>query len=131
MSRVGMVLAEARSHLLRVTPTEARERQLTGRSLLVDTRTSRQRAEQGDIPGALVIDRTVLEWRLDPSSPYSIDEAAAAPQWIVLCRHGYSSSLAARSLQTLGLDATDVVGGVEGWLDAGLPTHDGPVDLRL
>lgn len=129
-SRVDALLDDARSYLLRVSPVEARERQLAGRSFLVDTRTPEQRAAQGEIPGALVIDRTVLEWRLDPTCKHSIDEAATASQWIVLCRQGFSSSLAARSLQLLGVDATDVIGGVEAWLAEGLPTHGGRVDQR-
>lgn len=89
-----------------------------------------QRARQGELPGALVIDRTVLEWRLDPTWPHRIPEAVPGVQVIVLCRRGYSSSLAAASLRAMGVDATDVIGGVEGWIAAGLNLDDGPPDVR-
>ena len=98
----------------------------------VDTRTESQRRRQGEIPGALVVDRTVLEWRLDPSSPWHLPEVTdTGREVVVLCRQGYSSSLAAASLQALGLHrATDVIGGVEAWIAAGLPTRRGPADVR-
>ena len=92
-------------------------------ALLVDTRTESQRRADGDIPGALVIDRTVLEWRLDPTSASHIAEATDHQvRVIVLCAQGYSSSLAAASLLDLGLvNATDVIGGFEAWQAARLP----------
>jgi rhodanese-related sulfurtransferase len=101
-------------------------------ALLIDTRTEVQRAEQGELPGALVIDRTVLEWRLDPACEARIPEAVGYDiDIIVVCRQGYSSSLAAASLRALGLRrATDLIGGVEAWLTAGLPVHGGPADIR-
>lgn len=132
-ARVGAaeVLAAARSGLQRLTPHEAAAAVARG-ALLVDTRTPAHRAEQGELPGALVIDRTVLEWRLDPSCPHRIPEATGYDvEVVVACRHGYSSSLAAASLQAVGLHhATDVIGGVEAWKAAGLPVHAGPVDAR-
>jgi rhodanese-related sulfurtransferase len=78
---------------------------------------------QGEIPGAIVIDRTVLEWRLDPTSPSRIEEATDDKvRVIVVCAEGYSSSLAAASLQDIGLvNATDVIGGFEAWKAAALP----------
>jgi rhodanese-related sulfurtransferase len=92
-------------------------------ALLVDTRTFEQRRVQGDVPGALCIDRTVLEWRLDPTSQWCISEVEGPETPIILmCRQGYSSSLAAASLQAIGLGrATDIIGGFEAWRDAGLP----------
>lgn len=128
-SRVDVLLERARASLQRLTPVEAYVAQSAG-ALLVDTRTEAQRRRQGELPGALVIDRTVLEWRLDPSSAHSIPEARTRTRVVVLCRQGFSSSLAAASLRHLGVDATDVVGGVEGWVEAGLPVHDGPADVR-
>lgn len=125
------MLAHARAGMRRLTPRAAWDATRRG-ALLVDTRTAQQRAAQGELPGALVIDRTVLEWRLDPLSGSSIHEATGYDrQVIVICRQGYSSSLAARSLRELGLHrATDVVGGVEAWVADGLPVHDGPADER-
>ncbi|MHA7125942.1 rhodanese-like domain-containing protein [Janibacter indicus] len=129
MSAVDRVLAAARAGLVRLTPQQAHDA-AKGEALLVDTRTTAQRTRQGEVPGALVIDRTVLEWRLDPTSPHRIPEAMPGTRVIVLCRQGYSSSLAAVSLRSLGVDATDVIGGVEAWTACGLPLHDGPADVR-
>jgi rhodanese-related sulfurtransferase len=128
-SAIDQALADARTTLHRLTPAEALAAQLRG-ALLVDTRTPPQRRRQGELPGAVVIDRTVLEWRLEPTSDWRIPEASAGRQVIVVCRQGYSSSLAAASLRRLGVDATDVIGGVEGWLAAGLPLSSGAADVR-
>ncbi|GAB2567880.1 rhodanese-like domain-containing protein [Microlunatus antarcticus] len=128
-SAVDGLLARARVGWTRLTATEAYAAVQAG-ALLVDTRTAAHRARTGDLPGALVIDRTVLEWRLDPTSPNRIPEAGSRRRIVVVCRHGYSSSLAARSLRDLGLDATDVVDGVEGWIAAGLPLTGEPADVR-
>ena len=123
---IDKVLERARRRLARVQPQEAAAEQANG-ALLVDTRTETQRAKQGEIPGALVIDRTVLEWRLDPTSQHRIPEAKDHKvRVIVICSEGYSSSLAAASLQDLGLvNATDVIGGFQAWKEAGLPTKKG------
>jgi rhodanese-related sulfurtransferase len=122
---------QARSGIRRLTPEETMDAGRRG-ALVVDTRTETQRREQGEMPGALVIDRTVLEWRLDPASEARIPEAAGYDvEIVVVCRQGYSSSLAAASLRAVGLSrATDMVGGVEGWLRAGLPVTRGPADVR-
>jgi rhodanese-related sulfurtransferase len=119
---IDELLAEARARLDRVSADQAYAEQQAG-ALLIDTRTYEQRQEAGVVPGALVLDRTVFEWRLDPSSPSHLPEVSDHDaRIIVLCRQGYSSSLAAATLQELGLHrATDVVGGVEAWIDAGLP----------
>jgi rhodanese-related sulfurtransferase len=116
------LLVAARARLERVTPHQALAEQRGG-ALIVDTRTYEQRRDQGRVPGAAVIDRTVFEWRLDPASPSHIPQVEDHDaRVIVLCREGYSSSLAAASLQDLGLHrATDVIGGFEAWRDAGLP----------
>ncbi|MEU5906120.1 rhodanese-like domain-containing protein [Micromonospora sp. NPDC000316] len=128
---IDALLEQARAGLHRLTPQQTVDA-VRGGALLVDTRTDTQRREQGDLPGAVVIDRTVLEWRLDPASAWRIPEATGYDREIVLvCRQGYSSSLAAASLQTLGLRrATDMIGGVDAWLAAGLPTTDRPADIR-
>lgn len=128
---VDALLEQARAGLRRLSPHQTVEAVRAG-ALLVDTRTEGQRREQGDLPGAIVIDRTVLEWRLDPASEWRIPEATGYDREIVVaCRHGYSSSLAAASLQALGLrNATDMTGGVQGWLEAGLPLSDQPADVR-
>ncbi|WP_043500099.1 rhodanese-like domain-containing protein [Georgenia sp. SUBG003] len=125
------VLAAARAGARRLEPPEVVAAVAAG-ALLVDTRTESQRREQGELPGALVIDRTVLEWRLDPACPGRIPEASSYDlQVVVVCRQGYSSSLAAASLRAVGLHrATDMIGGVEAWRAAGLPMSQGPADVR-
>jgi rhodanese-related sulfurtransferase len=119
---VNELVDTARASLRRVTPLEARDATQRG-ALLVDTRPSELRARDGTIPGALVIDRNVLEWRLDPASPHRIPEITSHDQPVILfCDEGYASSLAAHSLQELGLhNATDLVGGIQAWKAAGLP----------
>jgi len=122
MATIEDVLANARCRIARLTAAQAYAEHASG-ALLVDTRTESQRRANGGIPGALVLDRTVLEWRLDPTSPSRIAEATDhAVRVIVICAQGYSSSLAAASLQDIGLvNATDVIGGFEAWHAAGLP----------
>ena len=122
MPSIDETLARARRRITRLTAEQARV-ELEAGALLVDTRTESQRRSQGEIPGAIVIDRTVLDWRLDPTSDSRIAEATGHEvRVIVLCAQGYSSSLAAASLQDLGLvNATDVIGGFEAWRAAGLP----------
>ena len=128
---VDRLLAAARAGVPRLDPHQARAAQLAG-ALLVDTRTAVQRSREGDLPGAIVIDRTVLEWRLDPTSPWRIPESDDPDRLVVVvCRQGYSSSLAAASLRAVGLHrATDLVGGAQAWFAAGLPRLDGPADAR-
>jgi rhodanese-related sulfurtransferase len=93
---------------------------------LVDTRPQWQRDDEGTLPEALVIERNHLEWRLDPTSDARIPEATDHDvRWIVVCSEGYSSSLAAASLQDLGLrNATDLAGGFRAWKAAGLPVAE-------
>jgi rhodanese-related sulfurtransferase len=90
----------------------------------VDIRPEAQRAREGSIPGALIVERNVLEWRFDPKSEARLQIATSYDvQIIVFCSEGYTSSLAAAALQELGLwRATDIEGGFQGWLTAGLPT---------
>lgn len=117
------LLAGARRGLDRIEAAQAAA-ELSQGALLVDTRPADQRAEGGEIPGATVIDRNVLEWRLDPASPSRIAAASGYDiRVIVICEEGYSSSLVAATLQELGLvNATDVIGGFQAWRAAGLPT---------
>jgi rhodanese-related sulfurtransferase len=124
MSRtIAEVLADARARLDRVGPARAAELREQG-AVLVDTRPQWQRDDEGAIPGALIIERNHVEWRLDPSSDAKIPEATDHDvTWILFCSEGYSSSLAAASLQDLGLhNATDLAGGFKAWVAAGLPT---------
>jgi rhodanese-related sulfurtransferase len=119
---IDEVLADARAQLRRLNPDEAITAVANG-ARLVDIRTYAQRQADGDIPGALIIERNHLEWRLDPASTSRIPAAANHDVlWIVVCHEGYSSSLAAASLQLLGLrNATDLIGGFQAWKSAGLP----------
>ncbi len=120
---IDAVLEEARGRIDRLEPAEAAARVAAG-ALLVDTRPVAQREADGEVPGALLVERNVLEWRLDPASDARLPEATGHDvEVIVLCNEGYASSLAADSLRALGLHrATDVVGGYQAWAAAGLPT---------
>jgi len=124
---IDEVLDDARARLDRLSPTQASRAAARG-ALLIDIRPAAQRAVEGEVPGALVIERNVLEWRLDPASAYRIPQAAGYDvQPIVFCSEGYTSSLAAAALLDLGLHrATDVLGGFAAWRAAGLPTVGGP-----
>jgi rhodanese-related sulfurtransferase len=119
---IDEILAEARAQLTRLSPAEAAVRQSHG-ALLVDIRPAAQRAAEGEIPGSLVIERNVLEWRFDPSSDGARPEAALDLELIVFCNEGYTSSLAAAALVDLGLTATDLDGGFRAWTAAGLPSR--------
>ena len=119
---VQELLDRARQRLVRIQPEQA-ARELAEGALLVDIRPSEQRA-QGEIPGATVIERNVLEWRLDPASRWRIPEVTSHEiRLIVICDEGFSSSLVAAELHELGLvNATDVIGGFQAWRASGLPT---------
>ncbi len=121
---VAELLADARSRLVRLTPGQAAAALRDGAGL-VDIRPERQRVAEGEIPGAHVIERNHLEWRLDPGSDARIPEAQAGRRWIVVCSEGYTSSLAADALNSIGVPATDIDGGYVGWQSAGLPTVPG------
>jgi len=121
---IEQVLSAARARLRRLSPDEAYEAMVKTEAILVDIRPEGQRAIEGSIAGALVVERNVLEWRFDPTSgarlPVATDHEIHV---IVFCSEGYTSSLAAIALQDLGLwRATDVIGGFQVWRASGLPT---------
>jgi rhodanese-related sulfurtransferase len=128
---VDELLDEARRSLHRLAPIEAQQAAAAG-ALIVDIRPSELRDRDGTIPGALVVDRNVLEWRLDPASAHRIPQVTSHDQVVILvCDEGYASSLAAVALQRLGLrHATDLDGGIQAWIAAGLPT-DPPHSRRV
>lgn len=122
-SAVDALLAEARVGMDRVQPHELAAEMAAG-ALVVDIRPVEQRQRDGELPGAVVIDRNVLEWRLDPTCPHHID-AASHPDLrvVVVCNQGFSSSFAAATLRRMGLHrATDLVGGFQA-LMAQLPAQ--------
>lgn len=121
---IAEMVERARARYRPVGPPEAYEAMQRG-ALLIDTRDSDQRRREGSIPGALVIDRTVLEWRVDPDSgsTHPAINGLDTPM-ILLCRDGYSSTLAVASLLDLGaINVTNVVGGFQAWRDQGLPVR--------
>lgn len=109
---IDVLLAQARDRIDRVEAADLRA-ELDAGAILVDTRPAAQRATEGEVDGALVIERNVLEWRLDPTSDARIPEATGWDvRWLVMCQEGYASSLAAAALRDLGLHrAADVAGG--------------------
>ena len=113
---IAALLEAARKGLDRVQPADLASEIAAG-ALVVDTRPIEQRHRDGDLPGALIIDRNILEWRLDPTSSDHIPEVTdASRRIIIVCDEGYSSSLAAATLRQLGLErASDLVGGFQAW----------------
>ena len=124
---VGELLEHARGTIDRLEPAAAQAAIDSG-ALLIDTRCGDDRRRDGVVPGSFHVPLSVLFWRLDPSSGHE-DPRLADPdrQVILLCAHGYSSSIAAATLRELGFGrATDVIGGFEGWRAAGLPVAPAP-----
>ena len=130
---IDEILATARTRLHRLSPREAfaelRDADIKVPVLLVDIRPAAQRATHGQIPGAMIIERNVLEWRFDPR--YLEGRLDIATRYdlrvIVFCQEGYTSSLAAASLQDIGLlNATDMAGGIKAWKEEGLPVELDP-----
>jgi len=121
---VDALLADARSRLDRLDVAQTVEAMRSG-ALLVDIRPRGQRRREGEIPDALVIERNHLEWRLHPDSSARIPQAVDGQRWIVVCSEGYTSSLAADALNSIGVAATDLIGGFHAWAAAGLPTTSG------
>jgi len=121
---IDELVAEARSGLRRLRP-EATLAALTDGAVLVDIRPLEQRIVEGEVPGAIIIGRNVLEWRLDPRSEARIPALARADaRIVVMCSESYASSLAAATLRRIGLrEATDLEGGFQAWKLAGLPTR--------
>ena len=127
-SRIDLLLSAARARLDRLTPAQARAEVDEG-AVVADIRPAAQRAEHGDLPGALVVERNVLEWRFDPTSDAALRIADDELRVIVLCQEGYTSSLAAAALRDVGVRrATDVVGGYAAWVAAG---EDQPTTRRV
>jgi rhodanese-related sulfurtransferase len=131
---VQQLLLTARTQLRRLTPRQALRAQAQG-AFLIDIRPEYQRRADGDIPAAIVIERNHLEWRLDPCSRARIPEATDhGLRWIIICDQGFSSSLAAVSLQAAGLgQTTDVIGGFQRWRADGCPIvhSEQPASPRL
>ncbi|NRQ49495.1 rhodanese-like domain-containing protein [Aeromicrobium stalagmiti] len=126
---VDDLLDAARARLVRLDPLEAARRVGAG-ALVVDIRPAWQREADGEIPGSVIVERNHLEWRLHPSSGANLPLATVGQEWIVVCTEGYTSSLAASALVSLGLPASDVVGGIHAWRAAGLPMVAGPTPVE-
>jgi rhodanese-related sulfurtransferase len=125
------LLAAARAGLRRLDPRAALAATRAG-AVLVDIRPAAQRAEEGEVPEAMTVERNVLEWRFDPSSDARLAIASYDLSVVVLCSEGYTSSLAAAALQQVGVArATDVIGGFQAWQAAGLPTAGGAAARHL
>jgi rhodanese-related sulfurtransferase len=114
---IDVLVERARVGLDRLLPADL-DSEVAAGSVVIDIRPVEQRLHDGTLPGAVVIDRNVLEWRLDPTSPYRLPLATDPDvRFVLVCNEGFSSSLAARTLRELGLSrATDLVGGYQAWL---------------
>jgi rhodanese-related sulfurtransferase len=127
MGRIDDLLETARARIGRLTPEESQAAMERG-AVILDTRTYEQRRADGVIPGATVMSRNVVEWRVDPTSGWEDPEVVARTgPVIVMCDEGFASSLAAATLVDLGVDdAVDMIGGFQAWKAAGLPTAPAP-----
>lgn len=126
LTTVEDLLAEAQAEIDRLTPAEAHLAEQEG-DLLIDIRPVEQRRRDGLVPGAAIVDRNVLEWRLDPDGEHRNPQLARRDRRVILiCNEGYQSVLAAATLLRFGLDACDVIGGVQEWMAAGLPLETPP-----
>jgi rhodanese-related sulfurtransferase len=119
---IDEILGTERQRLHRLIPVQARDAMREG-ALLIDIRPQAQRLAEGQVPGALHVERNVLEWRFDPRSQARLPQATGYDlRLIIMCSQGYASSLAAASLQDIGLHhTTDLAGGFIAWAQAGLP----------
>ena len=124
---IGALLEASRARIDRLDPGAALQAAASG-ALIVDTRCADARRTSGVIPGSVHVPLSVLFWRLDPTSGHDDKRLSdRARQVVLVCADGYSSSLAAATLRDLGFDrATDVVGGFNGWVAAGLPVERMP-----
>lgn len=114
MTTIDEVLARVRASIERVEPQDL-AREMKRGAVVVDIRPPAVRSAEGEMPGALVIDRNVLEWRLAPSSPDRIADVEGR-RVVVMCNDGYASTLAAGSLRQVGVkEATDLAGGFRAW----------------
>ncbi|EFL35287.1 rhodanese domain-containing protein [Streptomyces viridochromogenes DSM 40736] len=122
---IDELLEHVRAGYERIEPQQAYEAARAGDALLVDIRYAALRDRDGLIPGAVVVERNELEWRLDPQGSHRLPEATRHDlRVVVICNEGYASSLAVRSLRELGLHrATDLAGGFQAWREAGLPVR--------
>ncbi|WGL51576.1 rhodanese-like domain-containing protein [Nocardioides sp. BP30] len=121
---VDEMLSAARSGITRLSPEQAAAAAAEG-ALIVDIRPVWQREVEGEIAGSIIVERNHLEWRVHPDSDARLPQAVQGQRWIVLCQEGYTSSLAAAALASLGIPAADVEGGIKAWTAAGLPVVPG------
>ena len=121
------MLLEARARIGPRVQAQDLQAELDRGSLVVDTRSVGQRSRDGELPGAIVVERNVLEWRLDPTSPHRLPEADVDRRVVVVCDEGYASSLAAASLLAVGLtEVTDLDGGFQAWRRLAQPVAEPP-----
>ena len=119
-SAVAAHLVAVRAGYTRVQPQDLLDEMERG-ALVIDTRPAEQRNRDGELPGSIVVDRNVLEWRLDPTCPHRLPQMTSRSRVVIVCDQGYSSTLAAVSVQTLGVvHATDLVGGYQALVSAGI-----------
>jgi rhodanese-related sulfurtransferase len=126
---VDDLLEHARAALHRLD-VDAAVAAIAAGARLVDIRPAWQRASEGEITGALIVERNHLEWRLHPRSSARLPQATVGQRWIVVCSEGYTSSLAAAALVSLGMPATDLIGGVHAWQASGRALVSGPTPVE-
>jgi rhodanese-related sulfurtransferase len=120
------MLEAAKSSIEELEPADAVK--LAGRDdvVLVDLRDPRELDREGRVPGAFHCPRGMLEFWIDPESPYHKPKFAEDKKFVFFCAGGLRSALAAKTAQDMGLKpVAHVLGGFKGWKDAGGPTEPG------
>jgi len=114
------LVARAEEKVASLTPQEVSERRNQDGVILVDLRDIRELKREGKIPGAFHVPRGMLEFWIDPDSPYYKPVFESATQVILYCNKGWRSALAAESLLTMGCEGVShMSGGLESWLEEG------------
>jgi len=110
------LVAEAERDIVALSGEQVEQKRHEPGVLLVDLRDVREVKREGKIPDALHVPRGMLEFWIDPDSPYYREEFSAAKSLILYCNKGWRSALAAKSLQQMGIEeVSHLAGGLERW----------------
>ena len=121
---VQEMLAEANAAVTSITAAEAKKLVGMPDVVFLDVRDAPEVGRTGAIPGAVHVSRGMLEFAADPQSPYHKPALDRAKRLVVNCASGGRSALACKTLQEMGFgNVANLVGGINGWLEAGLPTE--------
>ncbi|MFG6517375.1 rhodanese-like domain-containing protein [Sulfitobacter sp. 1A13496] len=122
----AQMVAEARARIEEIDSTEAIAMLEDENVQFVDLRDPRERERTGFIPGAFHCPRGMLEFWVDPESPYFKEVFAQDKKFVFHCASGWRSAISVATLQDMGFDAAHLKDGFGGWEKAGGPKEGGP-----